>query len=96
MNETRAILQIWSFELKNLKIQLGQMVEIFSAKQQMSLPNTLKMNLEKEDMEHTKGIILRSMGEIEEPQELEEVEEVDADELYELVEKESLLQNQMK
>ena len=39
----------------------------------MSFLNTFEVNLEKEEMEHTKGITLRSEGEIEEPKEVEEV-----------------------
>ena len=38
------------------------MVEIFYVVQQMSLSNTLEGNLEKEEMEHTKDITLRSEG----------------------------------
>ena len=55
----------------------------------MSLPNTLEVNPEKEEMEHTKDITLRSEGEIEEPSEVKKIEEVDAIELDELVEEES-------
>ena len=40
-------------------------------------------------MGHTNDITLRSGGEIEDPHEVEEVEEVDANELDELVKKES-------
>ena len=38
MNETRETLKIQSVQLKNLEVQVGQMANILSEEQQMSLP----------------------------------------------------------
>ena len=64
---------------------MGQIAKMIFEEQQGSLPNTSKVNLKEEDMEHYEAITLINEKELEEPKRVE----ADAKELDELVEKEN-------
>ena len=47
-------------QLRNLEVQIGQMANILTKRQQCSLPSNSEKNLRGEGKEHVKAIMLRS------------------------------------
>ena len=64
-NETRTSLTNQVAQLRNLEVQMGQMVPMFSERQQGNLPSTSEVNLRRNGKEHCKAITLRIGKQIE-------------------------------
>ena len=71
MNETKANMQNQATELnnqvaqlRNLEVQMGQMANILTERQQGSLPSNSEKNLRGDGREHVKDITLRSCREL--------------------------------
>ena len=72
MNETKANMQHQATQLnnqaaqlRNLEVQMGQMANLLTEKQQGSLPSNSEVNPRQEGNEHVKAITLRSGRELE-------------------------------
>ena len=72
MNETKANMQHQATQLnnqaaqlRNLEVQIGQMANLLTEKQQGSLPSNSEVNPRQEGNEHVKAITLRSGRELE-------------------------------
>ena len=59
MNETRICLQNQLAKIRNLEVKMGQITNIFSERQQGSLPCTFKVNPKTKGKECYKAITLR-------------------------------------
>ena len=71
MNETKATMQNQSTQmnnqaaqLRNLEVQMGQMANLLTERQQGSLPSNLEINLRGESKENVKVITFRSGREL--------------------------------
>ena len=71
MNETRTSLQNQSAQIRSLEVQISQMANMFSKRQQGNLPSTSKMNPKRDVKEHCKAITLRTGKELETPVRIE-------------------------
>ena len=71
MNEKKANMQHQATQLnnqaaqlRNLEVQMGQMANLLTERQQGSLPSNLEVNLRREGNEHVKAVTLRSGREL--------------------------------
>ena len=84
MNETKANMQHQAThlnnqaaQLRNLEVQMGQMANLLTERQQGSLPSNSEVNPRREGNEHVKAVMLRSGRELAiqgQPPVIEEVE----------------------
>ena len=64
-NEMRTSLTNQAAQLRNLKVQIGQMASLLNERQHDNLSSTSKVNPRREGIEHYKAITLRSGKELE-------------------------------
>ena len=86
MNETKATMQNQSTQLnnqaaqlRNLEVQMSQMTNLLTERQQGSLPSNLEINPRGEGKEHVKAITLRSGRELPTPGQPPVVREVETE-----------------
>ena len=91
MDETRVIfqsqatqIQNHAAQLRNLELQLGQMAKLLLEEQHVSLPISLEVNLEEEELEHYEAFTLSIANEVGE----QHREEVDAKKPHVIVKEE--------
>ena len=77
MNETRTNFQNQSAQIRSLEVQISQMANMFSERQQGNLPSTSEVNPKRDGKEHCKAITLRSGKELETPVSVEKSDKVE-------------------
>ena len=74
MNETRTNFQNQSAQIRSLEVQISQMANMFSERQQGSLPSNSEVNPKRDGKEHCMAIMLRSGKELKMPEKTGESE----------------------
>ena len=88
MNETKANMQHQATQLnnqagqlRNVEVQMGQMANILTKRQQGSLPSNSEVNPRREGNEHVKAVTLRSGRELVIPRQPLVIREVETEEV---------------
>ena len=88
MNETKANMQHQATQLnnqaaqlRNLEVQMGQMANLLTERQQSSLPSNSEVNPRREGNEHVKAVTLRSGRELAIPRQPLVIGEVEPEEV---------------
>ena len=88
MNETKENMQHQATQLnnqaaqlRNLEVQMGQMANLLTERQQGSLPRNSEVNPRREGNEHVKAVTLRSCRELAIPRQPPVIREVETEEV---------------
>ena len=88
MNETKANIQNYSTQLnnqatqlRNFKVQMGQMATLLTERPHSSLPSNSEVNLRREGKDHVKAITLQSSRELVAPRQPPVVREGETEEV---------------